>query len=370
MKFLPHTVFILVLFLPNADASDYDIFMRRGLETLYLQEAEKYVTCRQYTRLGCNFSEVEGFLRLLALYSPDERIAPIYPRQAQQSGYHAVVVAELTINDDGTVQDLETLSCESGLGDHHLKLNWRLDGKYCGRFSLAAERAFKQYRFREFPPELLGVQRRIQWRAMFTLTGQTSDDINKQVTDLKSSQVRKIQEFSKANDWTALEAYALNHLDKQKVFRYFAADSAWKLGKKTEAIDHFTHFVKDGGSSYWHFGAKAAAVTISHYYQIENDQEVADLGRASMLEAYLDRGNVVTKAAISDALWRYASSLTLIEQPEIAKAFIILTGIKRHELRHGGIPENVMEMVNQQISNIESQIIVIGRSKVEQARAM
>ena len=49
-----------------------------------------------------------------------------------------------------------------------------------------------------------------------TLTGQTSDDINKQVTDLKSSQVRKIREFSKANDWTALEAYALNHLDKQK----------------------------------------------------------------------------------------------------------------------------------------------------------
>ena len=89
-----------------------------------------------------------------------------------------------------------------------------------------------------------------------------------------------------------------------------------------------------------------------------------------MLEAYLDRGNVVTKAAISDALWRYASSLTLIEQPEIAKAFIILTGIKRHELQHGGIPKNVMEMVNQQISNIESQIIVIGRSKVEQAQAM
>ena len=83
VEFLLHTVFILVLFLPNADASDYDIFMRRGLETLYLQEAEKYVTCRQYTRVDCNFSEVEGFLRLLALYSPDERIAPIYPKQAQ-----------------------------------------------------------------------------------------------------------------------------------------------------------------------------------------------------------------------------------------------------------------------------------------------
>ena len=54
----------------------------------------------------------------------------------------------------------------------------------------------------------------------------------------------------------------------------------------------------------------------------------------------------------------------------MAKAFIILTGIKRHQLQHGGIPENVTEMVNQQISNIESQIIVIGRSKVEQAQAM
>ena len=166
-----------------------------------------------------------------------------------------------------------------------------------------------------------------------------------------------------------MEAYALSHHEQAKKFSDISQpDSAWKLGKKAarRLTDHFTHFVKDGGSSYWRFSElrHGIALTISHYYEVENDQEVAKPGRAAMLEAYLDRGNVVAKATISDALCQYASPLTLIEQPEIAKAFIILTGIKQHELQHGGIPKMLWKWL---ISR--SIIMVHGRLSLEDPKS-
>ena len=107
MKFLLYTVFILVLFLPNADASDYDIFMRRGLKrcTFKRRRRVRSLSSVYESRLRL-FSRSKDSFELLALsFTRNKRITPIYPRQAQQSGYNAVVVAELIINDDGTVRD-------------------------------------------------------------------------------------------------------------------------------------------------------------------------------------------------------------------------------------------------------------------------
>ena len=138
------------------------------------------------------------------------------------------------------------------------------------------------------------------------------------------------------------------------------------LGDGPLAISRFTQFLKNGGHSYWHFGVKAAAITVSHYYELGNDQEVVDLAGQSLLAKYLEEGNVITKAAIADSLLKYASSLTLIEKSEIAKALGILERIKRHGQLYGDIPKGLMDMVNQQTVNIESQIIAIGKSKVRQ----
>jgi hypothetical protein len=303
---------------------------------------------------------------LLELNLPEEKIAPRYPTAAQRAGYAAVVTTELTISDAGLVEDVKLLSCESGFGDADLKLNWRLDGRYCGKFKLAAKDALTSFKFPIFPLELQGVPRKQLWRNTFLLQGRNSNDINAQITDLTSSQIKNIQKLSKAKDWSALEKYALQNSEKNNAFLYYAADSALMLGEGPLAISRFTQFLKNGGHSYWHFGVKAAAITVSHYYELGNDQEVVDLAGHSLLAKYLEEGNVITKAAIADSLLKYASSLTLIEKSEIAKALGILERIKRHGQLYGDIPKGLMDMVNQQTVNIESQIIAIGKSKVRQ----
>ena len=366
MQFLSYAFFALALFTSNTMASDDKRFMRKGLETLYLQELKAYEACRENESEECSFSEVYGFLRLLELNLPEEKIAPRYPTTAQRAGYAAVVTTELTISDAGLVEDVKLLSCESGFGDADLKLNWRLDGRYCGKFELAAKDSLTLFKFPIFPLELQAVPRKQVWRHTFLLQGRNSNDINAQITDLKSSQIKKIQKLSKAKDWSALEEYALQNSEENNAFLYYAADSALMLGDGPLAISRFTQFLKNGGHSYWHFGVKAAAITVSHYYELGNDQEVVDLAGHSLLAKYLEKGNVITKAAIADALLKYASSLTLIEKPEIAKALGILEKIKRHGQLYGGIPKGLMDMVNQQTVNIESQIIAIGKSKVRQ----
>jgi len=366
MQLLSYGLVALTLFTSSAMASDDKLFMRKGLETLYLQEFKAYEACRENESEECSFSEVYGFLRLLELSSPEEKIAPRYPTAALRAGYAAVVTTELTISDAGLVEDVKLLSCESGFGDADLKLNWRPDGRYCGKFELAAKDALASFKFPIFPLELQGVPRKQLWRNSFLLQDRNSNDINAQITDLKSSQIKKIQKLSKAKDWSALEKYALENSAENNAFLYYAADSALMLGDGPLAISRFTQFLKNGGHSYWHFGVKSAAITVSHYYELGNDQEVVDLARHSLLARYLEEGNVITKAAIADALLKYASSLTLIEKPEIAKALGILEKIKRHGQLYGGIPKGLMDMVNQQIVNIESQIIAIGKSKVRQ----
>lgn len=369
IKFVQHSVFTLALFIPSAHASDDKLFMRKGLETLYLQEAEKYSACRQQTDGECSFSEVEGFLRLLDLNLPEERTTPTYPTSALTEGYAAVVTTELTISDSGLVEDVELLSCESGFGDIDLKHKWRMNGRHCGKFETAAEKVLASYRFPAFPPELSSVPRKIKWRVTFALEGENSNDVNAQITDLKSHQLRKVQKFSQSKDWAALEEYALDNLEKSSVFYYYAADSALMMGKGLLAIDRFTQFLKNGGDSYWHFGVRAVAITIPYYYELANDQEVVDLAKPSLLERYLKEGNAIPKAAVADALLKYASSLTLTKEPEIAEALSILRGIKRYAELHEDIPNDVLDMVNQQITSIESQIIAIGRAQVERAQA-
>ena len=368
MKFLPLITFVFAFVAPSASASDDKLFMRKGLETLYLQEAERYLACRQQAERDCSFSEVEGFLELLQLSLPEERITPTYPSSAQSSGYAAVVTTELTITDSGLVDHVELLSCESGSGDTDLRHKWRINGRHCGKFEKATENALASYRFPAFPPELLSVPRKIKWRAVFALQGYNSNDVNAQITDLKSHQIRKVQKLSKERDWVALEKYALENIEKSNVFYYYAADAALMLGKGPLAIDRYTKFLKAGGRSHWHFGVKAAVIAIPHYYELGNDQEVVDLVRNSLLEKYLFTGNVITKTAVADALLKYASSLTLKEQPEIAEALLTLRNIKRHQQLNGDLPKGLMDMVNQQATNIESQIIAIGRSKVEQPK--
>ena len=366
MPLLSYAVVALALFTSNAMASDDKLFMRKGLETLYLQELSEYQACRENESTECSFSEVYGFLGLLELNLPEERHAPRYPTAAQRAEYAAVVISELTISDTGLVEDVTLLSCESGFGDAELKLKWRPDGRYCGKFELAAKDALTSFKFPIFPLELQGLPRKQVWRNTFSLQGLNSNDINAQITDLKSSQIKKIQQLSKAKDWSALEKYALENSEGNNAFHYYAADSALMLGDGPLAITRFTQFLKNGGHSYWHFGVKATAITVSHYYELGNDQEVVDLARDSLLAKYLEEGNVITKAAIADALLKYASSLTLIEKPEIAKALRVLKRIKRHGKLYGGIPKGLMDMVNQQTVNIESQIIAIGKSKVRQ----
>ena len=100
MKFLSLTIFVFALFTSCASANDDDLFMRKGLETLYLQEAEKYLVCIESSADPCQFSEVEGYLELLDM-KKIERSAPVkYPRSAQIKGYAAVVESLISINED------------------------------------------------------------------------------------------------------------------------------------------------------------------------------------------------------------------------------------------------------------------------------
>ena len=360
MKFLPLITSVLAFVAPSASASDDDLFMRKGLETLYLQEAEKYLVCIESSADPCQFSEVEGYLELLDMKKV-ERSAPVkYPRSAQIKGYAAVVESLISINEDGSVESVEVLYCSSGKGDPRLQFKWSEDGQYCGNFEQASVKALSEWEFKPLPERLQRIPRKFQHRVVFSLPGQSSQDINTQITELKSSRVRKIQKLTKAKDWSELEAYALKNIDKNPVFRYYAADSAWMMGNQALAIERFTEFLENGGNSYWHFGVKAAAIVIPHYHALGNDKKVVELGRLSLLGPYLREGNVVSKSAVAQAIIFYATSLMFQDNPEIAYALTRFKRLKRYGRRYGGITSDQMRMINQQIANLEAQIIKIG----------
>ena len=307
----------------------------------------------------------KGYLELLGLKKPKATVPVKYPRSAQESGLAGVVDNLISIRDDGSVENVEALSCKSGKGDTGLQLHWKTNGRHCRMFKQASVKSLTEWEFKPLTASLQKVPRKLKWRVTFALAGKPSQSINAQITDLKSSQVRKIQKLTTTKDWPALEAYALKNIEKSPVFRYYAADSAWMLGNHQLSIERYTEFLENGGYSYWHFGTKAAAVVIPHYYKAGNDKGVVKVGRPSLLERYLREGNAISKAAVAESLILYATSLMFQEKPEIAEAFTQFKSLKQYGRRYGGITKDQMRVINEQIANLEAQIIKIGKAKAK-----
>ena len=368
MRYISALVFLTVCssFLSfTAQASDSKDALNRGFQKLYLQELNSYLACREENAEPCWFGEVESYLDLMNLKRPKKIKPAIYPMSAQRNAYAAVVENLISINADGSVATVEALYCSSGKGDPRLKLDWSSDGHYCRDFEKASAKAMTEWEFNPLPDGLQSAPRQVEWRYVFAIGGQTSNDVNLQVTELKKSQVRKIQKFSEAKKWSELEAYALKNIDKNPVFRYYAADAAWMMGNQALAIERFTEFLENGGNSYWHFGVKAAAVVIPHYYELGDDRKVVKLGKASLLEQYLRDGNILSKSAVAQAIIFYATSLMFQDKPEIAYALTRFKSLKKYGRRYGGITSDQMRMINEQIANLEAQIIKIGQSDSE-----
>ena len=68
---------------------------------------------------------------------------------------------------------------------------------------------------------------------------------------------------------------------------------------------------------------------------------------------------------VAEALTKYAISLTLIEDQELAQALYLLRALERVGL-YRGITKALKEVIQTQRNHLESQIIAIGRSKAEQ----
>lgn len=368
MKYVSALVFLTICssFLSfTAQASNSKDLLNRGFEKLYLQELNQYLACREESAERCQFSEVEFYLELMGLKKV-RKTAPVkYPKSAQLKGYAAVVDSLISINEDGSVESVDVLYCSSGKGDPRLQFNWSEGGQYCSNFEKASVKALSEWEFKPLPERLQSIPRKFQHRVVFSLPNQSSQDINIQITELKKSQVRKIQKLTAAKEWSELEAYALKNIDKNPVFRYYAADSAWMMGNKALAIERFTDFLENGGNSYWHFGIKAAAIVIPHYYESGNDKKVVELGRPSLLEPYLREGNVVSKSAVAQAIIFYATSLMFQDKPEMAYALTRFKSLKKYGRRYGGITSDQMRMINEQIANLEAQVIKIGQSDSE-----
>lgn len=369
MRFLPFILFAFALFVSNAIASDNSRFLRTGLEVLYQQEVNRYRSCQSAGNSFCRFSELNLFLGLLDLATPLHVEDPKYPAVAERFRWQAVVEAVLVISDEGTVSEVETLYCESGrTRDIKLRWRWELEGRFCREFRYAAEKAFRDYTFLESPDSLKDAERLANVGLAFQmidLTGRTDHDVNQQLLDLNKGQVRTLQKFLDAEDWTGLRDYALKRRDESEVFEYYLGNAAWESGDKTTAIEHFSNFLREGGDRYWHFGTKAMVIAIDHFYEVGDDQQVIDLGNAFLLEEYLNTGNSIAKPVVAEALTKYAISLTLIEDQELAQALYLLRALERVG-RYRGIPKALKEVIQTQRNHLESQIINIGKAKAKQ----
>ena len=369
MRFLPFITFAFALFASSAIASDNSRFQRTGLEVLYQQEVNRYRSCQSAGNSFCRFSELNFFLGLLDLATPLHITDPKYPAVAERFRWQAVVEAVLVISDEGTVSEVETLYCESGrTRDIKLRWRWELEGRFCKEFRYAAEKAFSDYTFPASLDSLKDAERLANVGLAFQmidLTGRTDHDVNQQLLDLNKGQVRTLQKFLDAEDWNGLREYALKRRDESEVFDYYLGNAAWESGNKSTAIEHFSEFLREGGDRYWHFGTKAMVIAIDHFYEVGDDQQVVDLGNAFLLEEYLNTGNSIDKPVVAKALTKYAISLTLIDDQELAQALYLLRALERVGL-YRGIPKALKEVIQTQRNHLESQIINIGKAKAKQ----
>ena len=336
---------------------------------LYQQEVNRYRSCQSAGNSFCRFSELNFFLGLLDLATPLHITDPKYPAVAERFRWQAVVEAVLVISDEGTVSEVETLYCESGrTRDIKLRWRWELEGRFCKEFRYAAEKAFSDYTFPASPDSLKDAERLANVGLAFQmidLTGRTDHDVNQQLLDLNKGQVRTLQKFLDAEDWNGLREYALKRRDESEVFDYYLGNAAWESGNKSTAIEHFSEFLREGGDRYWHFGTKAMVIAIDHFYEVGDDQQVVDLGNAFLLEEYLNTGNSIDKPVVAEALTKYAISLTLIDDQELAQALYLLRALERVGL-YRGIPKALKEVIQTQRNHLESQIINIGKAKAKQ----
>ena len=369
MEFLSLTVFVFALFTCGASASDDKIVMRQGLEVLYQQEVKRYRLCQSAGSSSCRFSELNFFHVLLDLSDPVHIADPKYPTVAERFRWQGVVEAVLVISDEGAVNDVEILYCESGrTSDIKLRWRWELEGRFCKDFRYASRKAFSDYKFLESPPSLKGAERlanTIMVFQMIDLTGRSDHDVNQQLLDLNKGQVKKLQKFIDAEDWSGLREYALQRRDENDVFEYYLGNAAWESDNKTTALEHFSAFLREGGDRYWHFGTKAMLIAIDHFYEAGNDQKVVDHGNARLLGEYLLRGNSIAKPLVAEALTKYAISLTLIDDQELAHALFLLRTMETERFRQM-LPKELNAVIQTQRNHLESQIINIGKAKAEQ----
>ena len=366
MKCLSLTVFVFALFTYSASASDDKIFMRKGLEVLYQQEVRRYRLCQSAGNSSCRFPELNFFHVLLDLSDPVHIADPKYPAVAQRFRWQGVVEAVLVISEDGTVSDVEILNCESGQTTN-IKLRWRweLEGRFCKDFRYASTKAFSDYKFLESPPSLKGAERlanKIMVFQMIDLTGRSDHDVNQQLLDLNKGQVKKLQKFIDAEDWSGLREYALERRDENDVFEYYLGNAAWEADNKTTALEHFSAFLRGGGDRYWHFGTKAMLIAIDHFYEAGDDQKVVDHGNARLLGEYLLKGNSISKPLVAEALIKYAISLTLIDDQELAQALVLFRTLQNESLRQV-LPKELHAVIQTQRHHLESQITNVGKAK-------
>ena len=366
MRFLPLITLAFALSASSAIASDDSRFLRTGLEVLYQQEVNRYRSCQSAGNSFCRFSELNFFHVLLDLSDPVHIADPKYPTVAERFRWQGVVEAVLVISDEGAVNDVEILYCESGrTSDIKLRWRWELEGRFCKDFRYASRKAFSDYKFLESPPSLKGAERlanTIMVFQMIDLTGRSDHDVNQQLLDLNKGQVKKLQKFIDAEDWSGLREYALQRRDENDVFEYYLGNAAWESDNKTTALEHFSAFLRGGGDRYWHFGTKAMLIAVDHFYEAGDDQKVVDHVNARLLGEYLLKGNSIAKPLVAEALTKYAISLTLIDDQELAQALVLLRTLQSESLRKV-FPGELNAVIQTQRNHLESQIINIGRAK-------
>ena len=368
MRFPFFTLLASALFASSTIASDNGRFLQKGLEVLYQQEVSRYRACRREGNSFCRFSELNFFLGLLDSAGAIHIAEPKYPRVAERSGWQGIVDAVLVISNDGTVSGVEILYCESGrTRDIKLRWRWELEGPFCKEFRYAAEKAFSEYKFLKSPESLKDAERLANIAMVYKLidrTGRSDYDENLQLLDLNKGQARTLQKFFDTEDWDGLREYALERRDESDVFEYYLGNAAWESDNETAAIRHFSAFLREGGDRYWHFGTKAMVIAIDHFYEVGDDRQVVDVGNGLLLEQYLNTGNSVPKSLVAEALTKYAISLTLIDDQELAQSLYLLRAMENVGL-YRGIPKELKEVIKTQRTHLESQIIALGRSKGE-----
>ena len=359
---------VLSLTISHKVSAATDEPLRTGLEILMAQEYRKYHECLVSEGAECDFGEVYSYLNLLDLWNPISSAKLTYPRSAKDADYAGFVKLSLTAQPDGSVSKVELLQCESGKGDPLMRFQWEVDGRHCAAFSKAAERALLQYKFPSLPSPLDVRARVIEWQAVFqarSLLAYLSVSVNAQITDLSASQAKKIRGLSDSKKWAELEKYALKNLENSPIFMFYAAEAAWALGNKNVAVERYRGFLEDKGHSYWHLGTRAAVLAISHLYDQADDNGVVSINAQPLLPRYLKEGDAIGKPLVAEALLKFASSLALLEAPQLGRALLVVRGLESYASRTDKLPEPLQRMITSELANYEAQVIKIGQSGSE-----